>query len=59
MIGDTIDTDVKGAEAVGMPTILVRTGNYAIDTQKSLPVQPDWAIDSIADLPSLIREGDT
>jgi len=57
MIGDTIDTDVIGAEAVGMPTILVRTGNYAIDALKSLPVQPDWRIDSIADLPGLLREG--
>jgi HAD superfamily hydrolase (TIGR01458 family) len=54
MIGDTIDTDVTGAEAVGMPTILVRTGNYAIDALKSLPVQPDWTIDSIADLPELL-----
>jgi HAD superfamily hydrolase (TIGR01458 family) len=59
MVGDTVDSDISGAQAVGMPTILVRTGNYAIDAQKPLPVQPDWTIDSIADLPSLIREGDT
>ena len=54
MIGDGIDTDIIGAQAIGMPTILVRTGHYPFDTQKPLPVQPDWTIDSIADLPGLI-----
>jgi HAD superfamily hydrolase (TIGR01458 family) len=54
MIGDDIYTDIIGAKAVGMPTILVRTGKYAFDAQKPLPVQPDWTIDSIADLPGLL-----
>jgi HAD superfamily hydrolase (TIGR01458 family) len=56
MIGDSIDTDVIGAEAVGMPTILVRTGNYAVDIPKFQPVQPHWTIDSIADLPRLLGD---
>ena len=47
-------TDIVGAQAVGMPTILVRTGKYAYDAQKPLPVQPDWTIDSIAELPALL-----
>jgi HAD superfamily hydrolase (TIGR01458 family) len=54
MIGDGIDTDIIGAQAIGMPTILVRTGHYPFDAQKPLPVQPDWTIDSIADLPGLL-----
>ena len=54
MIGDDIHTDIIGAQAVGMPTIMVRTGKYAYDAQKPLPVQPDWTIDSIADLPALL-----
>ncbi len=54
MIGDDIHTDIVGAQAVGMPTILVRTGKYAYDAQKPLPVQPDWTIDSIAELPALL-----
>ncbi len=58
MIGDTVDTDIIGAVDVGMPTILVRTGNYAVDTPESLPVQPDWTLDSIADLPGLIGGND-
>lgn len=54
MIGDDIHTDIIGAQALGMPTILVRTGMYCFDAQKPLPVQPDWTIDSIADLPGLL-----
>ena len=54
MIGDSIDADIIGAQAVGMPTILVRTGQYVFDAQSPLPAQPDWTIDSIADLPGLV-----
>ena len=54
MIGDSIDKDIQGAQAVGMPTILVRTGHYVYDAQKSFPVQADWTIDSIAELPELL-----
>ena len=57
MIGDTIDTDIIGAQAVGMQTILVRTGNYTFDAPTQQTVQPDWIIDSIAELPGLV--GDT
>jgi len=53
MIGDSLDADIRGAQAVGMPTILVRTGQYVFDAHKTFPVQPDWTIDSIAELPGL------
>jgi HAD superfamily hydrolase (TIGR01458 family) len=59
MIGDTIATDIIGAQAVGMSTILVRTGQYTFDVQSPLPAQPDWTINSIADLPGLIVDGDS
>ena len=55
MIGDSIDTDIRGAQAVGMSTILVRTGQYVYDADKPWPVRPDWTIDSIADLPRLLE----
>ena len=58
MIGDSIDADIIGAQAVGMPTILVRTGQYVFDAQNPWPAQPDWTINSIADLPGLIGDGD-
>jgi len=54
MIGDDLQTDIIGAQAVEMPTILVRTGMYSFSSHKPLPVQPDWTIDSIADLPGLL-----
>jgi len=54
MIGDSIDTDIVGAQAVGMPTILVRTGKFQFDVDANPSVEPDWTIDSIADLPGLL-----
>jgi len=54
MIGDSIGADIRGAQALGMPTILVRTGQYIFDAQRPWPAQPDWTIGSIADLPGLV-----
>ncbi|UCD79051.1 MAG: TIGR01458 family HAD-type hydrolase [Desulfobacterales bacterium] len=54
MIGDDIYTDIIGAQTVGVPTILVRTGKYQFDADANLSIVPDWTIDSIADLPALL-----
>jgi HAD superfamily hydrolase (TIGR01458 family) len=54
MIGDDIQTDILGAQAIGVRTILVQTGKYVFETQFSQAVQPDWIIGSIADLPELL-----
>jgi phospholysine phosphohistidine inorganic pyrophosphate phosphatase len=54
MIGDDVHADIVGAQALGMPTILVRTGMYTFQAQTQPPVQADWTIDSIADLPGLL-----
>jgi phospholysine phosphohistidine inorganic pyrophosphate phosphatase len=52
MVGDDIVTDIGGAQAAGLQTILVRTGKFRPqDLERG--VQPDVIIDSIADL---IRE---
>jgi HAD superfamily hydrolase (TIGR01458 family) len=59
MIGDDIYMDINGAQAVGMPTILVRTGKYQFDVDANPSVEPDWTIDSIADLPGLLDDSDT
>lgn len=51
MIGDDIRSDIAGAQAAGLKTLLVRTGKFRaadLDTE----IRPDGVIDSIADLPA-------
>ncbi len=52
MVGDDIVTDIGGARAAGLQTILVRTGKFRPEDLDGA-VLPDVMIDSIADL---IRE---
>ena len=50
MVGDDVDADVGGAQAVGVPGVLVRTGKF---TERSLAmsgVEPAQIVDDIADL---------
>ncbi len=53
MVGDDIENDVLGAQAVGLTGVLVRTGKYRpTDLERGTP---DHVVDSIADLPELLR----
>jgi HAD superfamily hydrolase (TIGR01458 family) len=54
MIGDDIQTDVHGAQEMGMKGILVRTGKYREDLAKSLNIAPDMVLDSLAQLSQLL-----
>ena len=54
MIGDDIHTDIKGAQAVGVKTILVRTGKFWFDRERHSDMHPDWTLDSIANLPHFL-----
>jgi phospholysine phosphohistidine inorganic pyrophosphate phosphatase len=49
MVGDDIVTDIGGAQAAGMKTILVRTGKFLPKDLESA-IKPDAIIDSITDL---------
>jgi HAD superfamily hydrolase (TIGR01458 family) len=50
MVGDDVDADIRGAGALGMHTILVRTGKFR-DRAGVWSAQPDAVVDSIADVP--------
>ena len=51
MVGDRPDTDIKGAAALGMMTVLVRTGRFgpAQTYPKGLP-RPDFDVNRLAEL---------
>ncbi len=51
VVGDGVDTDVAGAQAVGATAVAVRTGVFRQDAAARLPRPPDAVLDSVADLP--------
>ncbi|HEX3459411.1 MAG TPA: TIGR01458 family HAD-type hydrolase [Acidimicrobiales bacterium] len=54
MVGDDIEADIGGAQAVGIGGALVRTGKFRPDALRASPVNPDDVIDSVSDLPDLL-----
>jgi HAD superfamily hydrolase (TIGR01458 family) len=54
MVGDDIESDIGGALAAGLPTVLVRTGKYREEAVRAAGIAPTATIDSIADLPELV-----
>lgn len=56
IVGDDIDSDVRGGQAVGMTGVLVKTGKYRpIDLGTEGPA-PDHLIESIRQLPELLLQ---
>ncbi|HEY4229469.1 MAG TPA: TIGR01458 family HAD-type hydrolase [Thermoanaerobaculia bacterium] len=54
VIGDDPESDVSGAQALGMRGLLVRTGkSRRYDLERSA-IRPDAVLDSIADLPGML-----
>jgi HAD superfamily hydrolase (TIGR01458 family) len=56
MVGDDVVGDIEGARRAGLKTALVRTGKFRPDDLKR-GIEPDYTIDSIADLPALWASG--
>src|SRR5215510_1184998 len=54
MVGDDDDADIGGASALGMHTILVRTGKFRDDVG-AWSAQPEAVLDSIADVPAFLE----
>jgi HAD superfamily hydrolase (TIGR01458 family) len=55
VVGDDLAADIGGGRAVGAATVLVRSGKG--DRRPSAGTGPDAVVDSVADLPGLLREG--
>jgi HAD superfamily hydrolase (TIGR01458 family) len=56
MVGDDIESDIAGAQAHGMRTVLVRTGKFRPDAVEATRVRPDGIVSSIAQLPDWLEE---
>jgi HAD superfamily hydrolase (TIGR01458 family) len=55
MVGDDIEGDVAGAQAVGLRTVLVRTGKFRPDELDHSSVSPDGIVSSIAQVPDWLE----
>jgi HAD superfamily hydrolase (TIGR01458 family) len=58
IVGDDIDADIGGGAALGLHTILVRTGKFR-DDSGAWSVSPEVVVDSIADVPDRLERGDS
>ncbi|MEX2365164.1 MAG: HAD hydrolase-like protein, partial [Pseudohongiellaceae bacterium] len=54
IVGDDIESDVGGGQASGLQGVLVKTGKYREELVRQSSVKPDYILDSIAELPSLL-----
>lgn len=54
MVGDDVTADVGGAHAVGMRSVLVRTGKFTPEALEAASAKPDAVIDSVAGLPEVL-----
>jgi HAD superfamily hydrolase (TIGR01458 family) len=57
MVGDDVESDIGGAQRAGLAGILVRTGKYRAEAVAASGVRPTVTVDSIADVPALLRHG--
>ncbi len=57
MIGDTMETDIRGAVEIGMQAYLVLTGSTRITDLPDYVYQPTRILESIADLVEELRSG--
>jgi len=57
MIGDTMETDIRGAVEAGMKAFLVLTGSTEMESVGDYVYQPTRILQSVADLTEEIRSG--
>lgn len=54
MVGDDLQADIGGAQALGIQGFMVRTGKFRAAEVEASPIVPDRVIDSVASLPGLL-----
>jgi HAD superfamily hydrolase (TIGR01458 family) len=54
MVGDDLQADIGGAQALGIRGFMVRTGKFRAAEVEASPIVPDRMIDSVASLPGLL-----
>lgn len=54
IVGDRLNTDLAMGNSAGMTTVLVKTGIASIDDIDESPVEPDYVIDSLADIETVL-----
>jgi HAD superfamily hydrolase (TIGR01457 family) len=55
LVGDRLDTDIEMGERVGTTTVLVRTGVTDDETLADSAIEPDYVVDSIADIARVLE----
>jgi HAD superfamily hydrolase (TIGR01458 family) len=55
MVGDDIEADIGGAQALGLTGVLIKTGKYRAALAEKTGIQPDTTLDSIGDLVPWLR----
>jgi HAD superfamily hydrolase (TIGR01458 family) len=55
VVGDDASSDIRGGQAAGAVTVQVRTGKYADQAAEGLTEAAHHTLDSIADLPAVLR----
>jgi len=56
MVGDDLESDIVGAQGIGMKTVLVRTGKFRPDEVERARRRPDGIVSSLAHLPDWLEE---
>ena len=56
VVGDDLESDVRGGRAAGLVTIQVRTGKYDAEATRQAAAEhrPHRVVDSLADIPSIV-----
>jgi NagD protein len=57
MIGDTMETDIRGAVEAGLCSFLVLTGSTQLESVREYVYQPTQILSSVADLVEEVRSG--